>query len=83
MNKTKAYKECITEMFKRVGLVYPNKELTDNPNWYTKYTWTMDEENSYKEWMKKHLRSVHKLPKISASKETEWFLLAYGWKTKY
>jgi hypothetical protein len=33
--------------------------------------------------MKKHLRSVHKLPKISASKETEWFLLAYGWKTKY
>jgi len=83
MNTTKAYKECITEMFKRVGLDFPNKELTDKPDWYSEYTWTMDEENSFMQWMENHLHTAHKMPRISARKETEWFILSYGWKIKY
>jgi len=81
MNIEKVYIECVTELFKRVGLDFPNKELTDKPDWYSEYTWTMDEEHSFMQWMENYLHTVNKMSRILASKETGWFILAYGWKT--
>ena len=73
---------CLKEMFKRVGLEYPNIELTDKPDWYWKYEWTEDEENDFKLWMVKYLQKYSDMVDYYIDKEVGWFLLSYGWKTK-
>jgi hypothetical protein len=74
--------ECLKEMFRRVGLEYPNEELTKDPKWYTKYTWTEAEENDFRKWMlafvKKHARWTAK----HAAYEVGMFLLNWGWSSK-
>lgn len=32
MSTDKVFEECIKEMFRRVGLRYPNKKFTNNPH---------------------------------------------------
>ena len=76
------YLTCVTEMFKRVGLEYPNKELTDQDNWFEKYTWTEEEEIDFKKWVIKLLMKKHKYRKKHAEFEAGCFLLDVGWKIK-
>ena len=71
--------ECLVEMFKRVGLEYPNEELTKQADWFRKYEWTADEEDDFKKWMTKLLK---KKRCIRVEMEVAMFLLMWGWKTK-
>lgn len=75
--------ECLKEMFRRVDMEYPNKEFTDQKDWYTKCTWTEKEEADFKVWMKKHLkkRCKHWTEKL-IEKEIAMFNLMWGWKTR-
>jgi len=75
---------CLKEMFKRVGMKYPNKKFTDQPNWFTKKTWTETEEKDFKKWMEKLLKKRYKhWTKRTLDKEIGMFLLMWGWKTDY
>jgi hypothetical protein len=74
--------ECLIEMFRRVGEKYPNKELTNNSEWYTMRSWTVKQEENFKKWMIRHLRVSGKFMKQEAIMMTSFFLLQYGWTTK-
>jgi hypothetical protein len=70
---------CLKEMFRRVGEKYPNKELTDQPEWYKKRTWTEAEENDFRKWMGKLLKKRHGWKKVLIDREIGMFLLNWGW----
>ena len=44
----KACEICLKEMFRRVGKKYPDKKFTDQKDWYTKVTWTEEEEEDFR-----------------------------------
>jgi len=74
--------ECLKEMFRRVGRKYPDKEFTDNNEWYKKETWTAAEESDFEDWMKKLLKKRYKWPARKIDYEVAMFLLMWGWKNK-
>ena len=79
----KACEACLVEMFKRVGLVYPDKKFTDQPEWYCKKSWTEEEQEDFRKWMKAKLKKV--FPHWQArliDKEIGYFILMWGWTTK-
>ena len=74
---------CLKKLFQAVKLTYPCPEFTDQPNWYTRCTWTTRQEARFRTWMTKYLRQ-HMRTRTAHSCEMEvaWFLLNYGWTTK-
>ena len=74
---------CLKEMFRRVGRKYPDKKFTDQPDWFTKVTWTKKQEDSFRVWMTKLLTKKCKWwNKKSIDKEISMFLLMWGWKNE-
>jgi len=71
--------QCLAEMFKRVGLEYPNEELTRHEDWYARHTWTEDEEKEFEAWM---LKKLKKARMIRPEMEVAMFMLMWGWRTK-
>jgi len=69
----------LTEMFKRVGLVY-SPEFTKQDEWYRQHTWTQEEETDFKKWLVQYIKK-NKL-NIRAELEAGIFLLDYGWMTR-
>ena len=82
MNYDLVVDECLVEMFKRVGLKYPNPKFTNQPDWYTKRTWSEDEEDDFRLWMKQHLKKRCRWTNRTINKEIAFFLLMWGWKTR-
>ena len=74
---------CLKEMFLRVGEDYPNKELTNNKDWYNMRSWTIEEESKFRDWMVGYLRKKLRWTKKIAVKEVSFFLLQYGWTNKH
>lgn len=74
--------ECITEMFRRVGLPYPCPEITSQENWYWLREWTVDEEEDFKKWMLKKVKKELRLTDHGAKLQVCHFLGDVGWKTK-
>jgi len=81
---------CLKEMFKRVGLEYPNPEITNQPEWYHLYSWTESEQDDFGEWMGKLILKRHSFYRVYKKKVCErkvgnWvgmFILNWGWKVK-
>lgn len=83
MNAEKTTEMCLKEMFRRVGERYPNKELTDQKEWYTKRTWTQKQEDGFRVWMDKLLKKRHKMwNKDIREREISMFLLMWGWRNE-
>ena len=78
----KACEICLKEMFRRVGKKYPDKKFTDQKDWYTKVTWTEEEEEDFRVWMRAFLKKKYRWNKHTLDKEIGMFLLMWGWKTK-
>ena len=75
----KTCEECLKEMFKRVGEEYPN-ELTNQEDWYMKRSWTIEEQNDFKDWMIKHLKKRHpSWNKRTIDMEVGTFILQWAW----
>jgi len=75
--------ECLSEMFKRVGEKYPNKELTDQKEWYTKRSWTEEEEADFRKWLLAKLKKS--FPYMRGRKlemEASMFMLMWSWTNK-
>ena len=77
----KAFEFCLKEMFLRVGEIYPNKDLTNDPDWYMLREWSEQEQDDFEKWMIIYLRKALKWTKKMAYKEASFFILMYGWKT--
>jgi len=73
--------DCLVEMFKRVGLKYPNPKFTQQDCWYQRKMWSQEEEDNFKKWMRSLLKKRYKW----STKKVEWevgmFLLNWGWTT--
>lgn len=68
-------------MFIKVGLEY-TEDYCKRQEWYLTKSWTIDEQNDFKEWGEKLLRKELKMSNYRAEKEMGWFLLNCGWRTK-
>jgi len=80
MDAEKTIEMCLKEMFRRVGEKYPNKEITDKPEWWKTRTWTEEDENDFRKWMGKLLKKRHPgWKKILVEREIGMFLLCWGW----
>lgn len=70
----------LTEMFNRVGAVYTQEAVTKE-DWYLTHSWSIAEQESYKMWLIKWLRSKYKiLSKKQAEREAGWIILYCGWR---
>lgn len=72
--------EALDEMFKRVGFEGFDKEFTNQEDWYTQKSWSMDEFSDYKKWFVNRFAKVFRSSKKAGEKEFAWFNLMYGWK---
>lgn len=79
---TEATEHCLREMFSRVGERYPNPKLTKYRNWFELRTWTEEEENDFRTWMKTYLKKKCRWNNRTIQREIEMFLLMWGWKTE-
>jgi len=75
-------KECLSEMFSRVGRVYCYEDHPLKDNWWATSTWTEEEEADFKVWMIAHLRKRLRWTKRTAEKEFSYFNLMCGWKVR-
>lgn len=73
----KLFDECITEMFRRVGVKY-RPSYCKKDGWFLKKSWSAEEEKSFMDWMRKRLR---KAKLLRPDYETSMFVLMYGWRT--
>ena len=55
MSTAKMYEMALKELFKRVGLRYPNKKFTAQDRWYNKRAWLQSEYDDYRDWLIKLL----------------------------
>lgn len=78
----------LREMCLRVNAKYEDVDFKEEL-WFTKYEWTSEEEDSFKQWMINYLTSneqalkiLSKYPSIlNAERITNEFIFNYGWKT--
>ena len=77
----KIYEIALKELFKRVGLKYPNKKFTAKDGWYNKRAWTEEEYQDFNKWMVKLLMKRMGMLKKKAEFEAGMFLLNYSWAT--
>ena len=70
----------INKMLEKHGKTY--EDVKDEPLWYDKYTWTLDEEYEYMNWFVDYIyRNVTpKLSKKQIRKEYSYFTLGWGLK---
>lgn len=76
----------------RVGAPYDNMSFQE-PEWYSKYSWTEEEQEDFKEWLKKKILSdstvrkeitnfIERPSAYKAEKVATMFLFNYGWKLR-
>jgi len=75
--------EALDKMFQAVGFEKYDYEFTLQPNWYTLREWTPEQESKFKTWFLSALKKRLKYNDYSANKVAGFFLLNYGWKTKF
>ena len=97
MSKKQFFKEhpqtktILVEMFKRAGLSV-NRFNFNKPGWYLSYAWTEQEENDFKDWIVKFLKTnpqarqeLMAFPSANTAflkRVAGEFVFNYGWKIK-
>lgn len=85
MSKTKENKrkeffaEAMNRLFQTVGFEYFDEEFINHPFWYTKKSWTPEDEHIFTTWFVDEFIRTFKKSKKYAIEECRWFLLNYGW----
>lgn len=72
---------AMDRMFRMVGFDGFDEEFTKAENWYTKRSWSEEEEREFRNWFIDGCRKELKLTKKSAEFEASYFLLMWGWST--
>jgi predicted CopG family antitoxin len=75
------YNMALRKLFAAQGLRYPNKRITNQPEWYSKHTWLSQEQDSFCDWLRRLIKRRHPaLNKRRRDMEVGMFNLMYGWK---
>lgn len=80
-------KLILTEMCSRVGVKYEDFDF-NQPDWFMKYSWTAEEEESYRVWLGKKLVEWKYVGKGKYRGQNHGYYEAgklvfnYGWRTK-
>lgn len=77
------FKIALNKMFCEVGFDKFDEEFVKQENWYLLHEWTEQQEKDYRQWFIKECRDSLKMSKKTAELEAGYFLLMWGWKTKY
>jgi hypothetical protein len=77
----KFLKKALNKMFIDVGFKQFDEEFASQENWYTKKTWTTEQESQFKKWFIAEAKKDLKFNTKMAEKEHAWFNLKWGWKT--
>lgn len=79
----KFFINALDKMFMTVGFEKFDREFTNQEDWFTKREWTEEEEREYKQWFVNECKTKLRMNKKAAELEAGYFLLQFGWKTKY
>jgi hypothetical protein len=90
-NTKEAIDYIMAEMFKRVNAEY-DSEFIMQDFWFTKYEWTLEEQESFRIWFYEQLRNNTSLRNFilqskycdskTINKVSYEFIFNYGWKIK-
>lgn len=72
--------DAITKQFEVIGLKY-TKAQTQKKNWFSKHTWTEEQEKEFEKWFKTELKKRFRWNKYIINKEYSLWNLDYGWKS--
>jgi hypothetical protein len=53
---------------------------TSQPKWYTKYTWTQEQEEEFRDWAKRWLKKRKRWRSSVINLFIEYYLFNWGWK---
>jgi hypothetical protein len=71
--------ELINEQLKPHNVTYD--EVKEDPQWYLRYSTTVEDEKEFIDHCVNRIREVLKLSKPLALKEAQWFILQWGLTT--
>lgn len=87
----KKLEPILKEMCKRVNVKYSDVDFTTS-DWYTKHSWTEEEEDDFKVWLSEWIKnnkkdakllwSSHRFTKKNRQGMAAGFAFNYGWKYK-
>lgn len=79
----KHIKKIIDKQFKIANVDLKYEDIRDNQtsNWLTKYSYTPEDNEKWKNWTMKYMREKMKLTKDKALIETAWIDLNFGLRT--
>ena len=77
------FTEFLPEMFKRVGYSEQDiNDLTKEPQWYLKNTWSVKDEEDFTKWLITRLKYRLNMSQKVAEREARMFLFNFGWSTQ-
>jgi hypothetical protein len=80
----KHIKKIIDKQFKIANLDLKYEDVSENkmPNWFTKHTYSKEDNEKWKQWTMKYMRDKLKYTKDKAVIQTAWFDMQFGLKVK-
>lgn len=74
--------KALDQLFKSVGFKQYDSKFTQQDDWYTKRTWTSDQEKLYKQWFIQTIKKDMKMNTFEAERSYSLFNLNWGWKSE-
>ena len=78
MKREDVFETLVTKLLEFHSLT--REGLKDDKDWFHRYTWTTQDNETYRAWAIDLLRKKKKFRKALAEKEISWFLLSYGYR---
>lgn len=78
----KFFAEVSDSLFQAVGFNKFDENFVKQDGWYTKRTWTSDQQDNFKRCFIAKAKKDLKLNRKRAELEYQWFNLNYGWRVK-
>lgn len=72
--------KALDRMFSMVGFDGFDESFTKQDDWYSKKSWSADDQDKFREWFIMTARKDLKWNKKCAEREFSWFNLMWGWK---
>ena len=90
MKNEQIVEACLVKMFQMNGInirsisgIKKWVNNCDNPKvWYQAKPWTQEQDDEFRKWMYKFVKSKTRWSKAKVDKEVMWFSVMWGWTAK-
>lgn len=84
--KSDHIKVILSEMCDRVGVKFEDIDFKQ-PTWYWLHEWTEEQEDSFRDWLIKYMKSNENIftpsrRRFDAERQANGFVFNYGWRIK-